>query len=224
MKLSLHEITQAMLEQKQSLFALPDSVAVQNAIYRSIAAGEPVAPEYVAKVTGFPVEDIAPAFDDLRKGGSDFNAEGNLVGFMLSLVRTRHEFKLNGRDLYTWCAFDALFLPGFLGETAQVKSICRATGETIQLTVSPDGIEDPSPIDVVLSLTVPGISAACAPGEKGGAAGASCSSIDFFVNRKVAEDWLGPDTDLAILSLDEAWQVAFEARIKPYRHTLAKLN
>ncbi|MCH7481093.1 MAG: hypothetical protein IIC79_06850 [Chloroflexi bacterium] len=26
------------------------------------------------------------------------------------------------------------------------------------------------------------------------------------------------------LSLDEAWQVAFEARIKPYRHTLAKLN
>lgn len=224
MHLPLNEITQALLKQKQALFASPDSVAVHNFIYRSIAAGEPVTPEYVAKATGFPVKDIAPTFDDLRNGGSDFNAEGNLVGFMLSLVPTQHEFKLNDHDLYTWCAFDALFLPGFLGETAGIRSVCPATGKTIQLTVSPDGIEDPSPIDVVLSLTVPGISAACAPGEKGGAAGASCSSIDFFVNRKVAEDWLGPDTDLAILSLDEAWHVAYEARIKPYRYTLAKLN
>ena len=224
MHLSLNEITQAMLEQKQALFASSDSVAVHNAIYRSIAVGEPVSPEYVAKATGYPVEDIAPTFDDLRNGGSDFNAEGNLVGFMLSQVRTRHEFKLNGRDLYTWCAFDALFLPGFLGETAQVRSVCRATGETIQLTISPQGIKNPHPVEAVLSLTVPGVSAACAPGQKGGAAGASCSSIDFFVNREVAEDWLGPDTDLAILSLDEAWHVAQEARIKPYRHTVAELN
>ncbi|MCH7663192.1 MAG: hypothetical protein IH859_04895 [Chloroflexi bacterium] len=224
MHFPLYEITQAMLEQKQSLFASPDSVAVHNAIYRSIAAGEPVTPEYVAEATGIPVEDIAPAFDDLRKGGSDFNAEGELAGFMLSLVPTQHEFKLNGRDLYTWCAFDALFLPGFLGETAHVQSICRATGETIQLIVTPQGIENPHPAEAALSLTVPGISAACAPGQKGGAAGASCSSIDFFINRIVAEEWLGADTDLAILSLDEAWHVAYEARIKPYQHTLAKLT
>lgn len=224
MEFSLVDITQAMLEQKQAHFASPDSVAVHHAIYRSIAAGKPVSPQHIADATGFPVEDISPAFDDLRKGGADFDALGNLVGFMLSMVPTQHGFILNGRELYTWCAFDALFLPGFLGRTAQVKSVCPATGHTIQLTVSPQGIQNPRPAEAVLSLTVPGISAACAPGQKGGAAGASCSSIDFFANRQVATEWLGPDTDLAILSLDQAWHVAYEARIKPYRHTLEKYN
>ena len=127
MKLSLNEITQALLKEKQALFTSPDSVAVHNAIYRSIAVREPVTPEYVAKATNIPVEDIAPAFGSLRKGGSDFDSADNLVGFMLTLTSTQHKFKLNGQDLYTWCAFDSLFLPGFLDEIAQIQSICPCT-------------------------------------------------------------------------------------------------
>ncbi|WP_455153162.1 organomercurial lyase [Cupriavidus basilensis] len=33
----------------------------------------------------------------------------SLVGYGLTLRETRHAFEVDGRRLYTWCAFDTLF-------------------------------------------------------------------------------------------------------------------
>jgi hypothetical protein len=58
--------------------------------------------------------------------------DGAIVGIALSLRPTRHRFRVRGHDLYTWCGFDALFLPIILGERAGVASTCLVTGAEIR--------------------------------------------------------------------------------------------
>ncbi|HIA17058.1 MAG TPA: hypothetical protein EYN72_09830 [Dehalococcoidia bacterium] len=92
----------------------------------------------------------------MRNEGSEFNAEGALVGKVLTQIPTPHHFNLSGKELYAWCALDALFLAGLMGRTAQVESTCPATGQEIRLTVAPDHVESSNPDGIVLSIIIPG--------------------------------------------------------------------
>jgi len=47
--------------------------------------------------------------------------------------------------MFTWCALDAIMMPGVIDATARVESQCYVTGYPIQLTVTPDGVTDYSP-------------------------------------------------------------------------------
>ncbi len=85
------------------------------AIVRAIADESPVPPERYAAATGLPPERVAEVFQGLSAAGVQFDSEGNLVGAGLTPVPTPHRFRVGGRDLYAWCALDALFLPGLLG-------------------------------------------------------------------------------------------------------------
>jgi hypothetical protein len=68
----------------------------------------------------------------------------------------RHIGSECGHDLYTWCGFDALFLPIVLGERAEVAWTCPVTGEAIHLTVEADGtISGAEPPGVVVGIVGP---------------------------------------------------------------------
>ena len=127
-----------------------------SAVVQAIAEESPVSPERYATATGLPPERVREAFESLSAAGVQFDSEGNLVGAGLTAVATPHRFRVKGRDLYAWCALDALFLPGLLGETAEIQSICPTTGEEIRLTVSPEVEAEYSPPDTVLTIVVPG--------------------------------------------------------------------
>ena len=43
--------------------------------------------------------------------------------------------------MHTWCAWDTLFLPALLGETAEVRSTCPVTGSVVELVVAPDAVK-----------------------------------------------------------------------------------
>ena len=49
----------------------------------------------------------------------------------------------------------AVFIPGLLGEEAVVSSRCPTSGETVRVTVTPDGVENFSPSDAVVSVVLP---------------------------------------------------------------------
>jgi alkylmercury lyase len=40
-----------------------------------------------------------------------------------------HRFEINGLTLWTWCAWDSLFIPEILAQTARVASRDPETGE-----------------------------------------------------------------------------------------------
>ena len=122
----------------------------------AIAEGRPVSAPDFAQRTGLDSDAVNGIFDRMRKAGSEFNADGNLVGNVLTQNRTPHRFIINDRDLYAWCSLDTLFLPGLMGRKADVESTCPVTGQEIRLTVAPDHIESSSPDRIVLSIVIPG--------------------------------------------------------------------
>lgn len=186
------------------------SLQVTDAMLQLLVEGHPVSARQVAERLSLPLDSIESAFEKVRKGGYEFDEDGNLVGAALTLNPTPHQFKVNGNVLYTWCSLDAMFLPGLLGKTAEVTSTCPQTGKTISLTITPSGVRALSPPETVLSIAVPGVS--CARGEKRktGPTSETCTQMHFFASRGAAEAWTQDYPGVAILTVAEAWRLGYE--------------
>lgn len=182
---------------------------------RLLAQGQPVSVEQVTAKTGLSVSAAIASLNELRQGGAEFDEAGNLVGVVLSLNPTSHQFQVNGQQLYAWCALDALFLPALLERPARVETTCPATGVRIQLTVTPEGIEATTPTDTVLSVVIPGSTPGCTPGAKSGPQGPICSPMHFFSSPDAAGTWLVAHPDVILLSLEEAWRLVCAVWIEP---------
>ena len=215
----LNEIVEAWSSSQKMKFS-EDEAKLIKAIYPPLVQGEPLAPADVATNSGFPLEMIEKTFRLMKRSGAEFDDSGKLVGNALTLNPTNHKFVVDGQELYAWCAVDTLFLPGLIGKTAEVESICPATGERIRLNISPTGIESVDPLETAVSVVIPGSSAACEPGQAKGAGSPSCLSMNFFVSREAAEKHLGPDSDVAILNVEQASQLAQKVWVKPYLKAL----
>ena len=117
-----------------------------------VAAGSPV-PHSVAEQAAtnlqMPLDSAASFVDKLCERDGD----GNIVGILgLSQRNHPHRFKVNGRVLSTWCAWDALFLPILLGQTAEVESSCPATNARIRIRIAQDRVEKIDPPESVVTI------------------------------------------------------------------------
>ncbi len=77
----------------------------------------------------------------LKPTRHSFRVNGNDMYTWCSLdAPTRHSFRVNGNDMYTWCSLDAILLPGLLETTGEIESTDLVTGDTIRLTITPDEV------------------------------------------------------------------------------------
>ena len=133
-----------------------DGMNLPTQLLDVIAEGHPVSTTGSAQPTGLDAEAIDEIFSRMRNGGSEFNADGDLVGNVLTQIPAPHHFNLSGKELYVSCALGTLFLPGLMRRTTQVESTCPATGREIRLNVAPDHVESSNPNGIVLSVIIPG--------------------------------------------------------------------
>ena len=218
-RLDLEQIIQAWKESKEGKYA-HKAVRVSDFVLQSIASGKPVSAGDFANHLGFDLKETQILLRGSRRSGADFDDEGRMIGNALTLRPTPHRLEVDGRTLYAWCALDTLFLPGLIGQTAEVQSLSPVSGDPIRLSISPGGVEKFDPSTAVLSVVVPGVSKACEPGQKGGADGAACSSMHFFTSREETEEYLGADTDASILTVEQASELAQKAWVEPYMEAL----
>ena len=123
-------------------------------LYRLLAEGKPVSPDRVAQNLDLSTSLVREVLNSWP--AVYFDDEKNVVGFWgLALGEMPHRFKVDGRQLHTWCAWDSLFIPEFLGKTAEVESICPISGEIVSLTIGPTGVENFSPDGAVVSFLSP---------------------------------------------------------------------
>lgn len=101
-------------------------------------------------------------FSGFAAAGMDLDAAGNIVGAVLTTKPTPHAIAFGGTKLFAWCALDTLFLPGFLGEEAEIESTCPASQHSVRLQVAPAGVRTADPPEVVISVVLPGVGSAVA--------------------------------------------------------------
>ena len=179
-----------------------DGKRISIALYRFLAEGEPARPGELATKIGL---DETLVQEKLQSWpGVLFDKQGSIQGYWgLAIAETKHRFEVEGRTLYTWCAWDSLFLPEILQKTARVSSSCPVTRETIQLRVSPNDIEIVEPADMVMSF--PGVERM----ELGEDVVTNfCNFVHFFRSPDAANHWLEKHPGHLILSADDAFALA----------------
>lgn len=124
----------------------------------------------------------------------------------LSLGDHPHRFSANGRRMSAWSAEDTLFLPALLGQTASIESTSPLSREPVRLTVSPDGVRSVSPPEAVVSIPIvdPGDTTL---GSVEAIWTTFCRQIHFFATREEAVRWAAGRGEIAILTLDEGYQL-----------------
>jgi alkylmercury lyase len=171
---------------------------VQLALFRLLAEGRPVEPTRLAAETGVPAADVV---EWLGRWWGVQTDEGRVVAFQgLSVVEAPHRLRLDGRTLYTWCAWDTLFLPELLGCPAEIASTCPTTGATVSLRVGPDGPSELSPPDAVMSFIDPGHSFEHV-------IQTLCRFVHFFASPEAAAQWTDSHPGTYVMPIEDGYEI-----------------
>src|SRR5690242_14347115 len=91
--------------------------ACQQILRLLAETGQPLAPAHLARHLHMSQEQVTAHL--ARVPDTEFDKEGQIVGWGITLVPTHHQFVLSGRTLFTWCAFDTVLFPPLLTCCAQ---------------------------------------------------------------------------------------------------------
>jgi alkylmercury lyase len=179
----------------QGTFPARTDAPLALTLLRALAHGAPVSVDDLARRAGRPAADIDRRLS--RWPNVERDRDGGVVAFAgLSLRPTTHALHVDDRALYTWCAWDTLFLPELLGATADVHSTCPATGRRVTLTVTPEAVLDVMPREAVVSIVMPQSTDAIRS--------SFCCDVMFFASPSAGHAWLSSLTDGALLTIEEA--------------------
>jgi alkylmercury lyase len=188
-----------LAESLASTFPCCDDAPLARALLHELAKGDPVAPAALAARTRDRRE-VTQAV--ARWPNVQLDDHGRVQAFGgLSLIPTQHRFEVAGRQLYTWCAWDTLFLPALLGQQARVVSTCPVTGTEVHLAVGPDGIDAAKPPSLQVSFPDP------ASTVTSDITASFCCQVHFLAGEEAAEAWLAENQGALTLGLVDAFEL-----------------
>ena len=180
-----------------STFPCCDDAPLALALLDELAKGEPVSVSHLARAVERGQADLAATLD--RWPNVHYDQLGRVVAFAgLSVAPSEHRFEVAGRQLYTWCAWDTLFLPSLLGREARVESSCPVAGTEVRLTVGADGVQFAEPSALQVSFPAP------ASTDTADIIASFCCHVHFLAGQEAAAKWLAENQDGLTLSLDDA--------------------
>ena len=175
--------------------------------WRTLAKGQPMTDSDVEQIS----DELGIAHeraDEFLRQVSERDSNDNIIGLVgLSLnPEWAHRFNINGNALRTWCAWDALYLPPMLGEEVVVESESPVSGTTVVLKVNPDAVESSMPDGAVVSIAtidpqIHDVSSVEAIW------GNFCHQVYFFPSRGEADAWAAGKSNIAILTVEEAYEL-----------------
>ena len=176
-------------------------------IYRQLARGEPVSRAELARALEASTDTVEELLGRPNLKSLTYADEGGqIIGFGGLAVREMpHRFKVDSRTLYTWCAWDSLFIPVILGAAAEVESPVPGSSARVRLSVAPDGVKRLQPRTAVMSLLLPSAQTFQADALK--AIASFGNYVFFFPNRDAAAAWTKSHPDTTFISVSDAFEL-----------------
>ena len=207
-KPNLYEVAEGLRESGFDIPSLsPDAPRFVVELWRLLAKGRPISPELVEKTISY----LGISRDILTRlqSGLEYDDQGNIVGAVgLSLNPTSYRLQINGHTLYTWCAWDALFIPLGLKQPVMVDARAPVTGDSIRIKVTHERVDSYEPEGAVVSIIVPkagALSAVTTPEEIWIA---FCNHVHFFSSPEAASAWFaGKQYEPLFLSIEDGYEL-----------------
>ncbi len=204
----------------QSTFPARGDAPLAVALLRLLAAGRPVTAAALARAVDHTDADVVARLSIWPNIERD--EAGGIVGFAgLTLRPTLHGFTVGNRQLHTWCAWDTLFLPALLNETADVRSACPVSGSAVELVVAPDCVTSARPAD--LHVSFPPLAAT----DTADITGSFCCHVFFLAGTAAARTWRETRTDDTVVDVDAAFELGRRAMaplLDPVSSTLMEVR
>lgn len=174
---------------------------------RLLAAGEPVTVADVAKAGGWTPGQVREALS--RHPGTDWDAEGRVLGFGLTLRPTPHSFTFDddGGTVYGFCASDTLAFPVLLGRAGAAGSSCPVTGQPIRVALDSERVLRIDPPQAVVSKVRPAQALADIRAE-------ACALGHFFASADAAADWLAQYPDGQVVPVAEDFEITRQTMVE----------
>jgi alkylmercury lyase len=188
--------------------AIPGGGRPFREVVRLLAGGEPVTIARLAAAAGVSAADLErqPAWPDV-----EFDEQGYVIGWGLTLNPTVHSVVMDGRQLYVWCAGDTLLIPLLVDRPARIDSPCPATGTPIRFVVDPAvGVLELDPATAVIAY--PATSRTRAVRDD------FCTPHRFFATTEVTREWVGEHGGGRVLPVEES----YEQVIRPFSERILK--
>jgi alkylmercury lyase len=131
----------------------PELQRLSVTLYRLLARGVPLARTELALACGLLEDRLEQQFSQLLPTSLETDDRDAIVAFGgLSLRPTRHQFVSAGAKLYTWCVFDALFLPQILDNPATLVTRCPISQKQLIVELAPRKLRVAEPSGCVLPI------------------------------------------------------------------------
>jgi alkylmercury lyase len=179
------------------------------ALYRRLADGVPVSPGALAEDVG---RERAEVEEVLGHWSGVFSSEdGSVIAFCgLAIPEMPHQFHVDGCRLFTWCAWDALFIPELIGLTAEVESNSPTSGERVRVIIDPDGVRDVEPATAAVSMLSPAESFDCR------VITSFCHFVHFFSSPAEGDAWISRRDGTFLLPVAEAHELGRQVNLKRF--------
>src|SRR6266581_1325382 len=215
-KLNLEELGASIVRCFPRLNLLEQRLSLD--LYRLLAEGQPVPRTALAERLETSLEAVSRVLDSWPGVFSD--AEQRIVGYWgLSIpgaYSSPHTLRMNGRTLSAWCAWDTLFLPQLVDQTAEIESASPSQTGIVRLTITPQQVERVEPVGAQMSVLVPDTQEV-----QKNVVTSFCHFVHFFPSRQVAERWTAQHSGTFLLSIHEAHVLARLKNEAQYRDVLS---
>jgi len=195
--IDLEQMVAAVRDYFPSLSPEEQRIAVQT--YQLLATGAPVSRQQLASALQLSLDTVTETLD--RWWGLQFDKQDRIIAFWgLTLQPTIHSLHINERTLYSWCAWDTLFIPLILRSTTQIESQCPVSKEMIKLTVTPSQVTTVEPDSAVLSFLTPDTGDV-----KDNIVANFCHYVFFMSSRDAGAQWVEAHPGTFLMSIEDAF-------------------
>lgn len=181
-------------------------------LYRLLGRGAPVTHDQLGAACGISAERATHLLSEFPPTTVAFDEQLAIIAFGgISVTPSHHRFVTKEVELYTWCVFDALFLPEILSKSATLITRCPSSGAELTVELAPGEVRAARPSGCVMSIVTPDDKACC-----DNLRTAFCDHVNLFRDEQTFRTGSQGRHDVGCVTLQEAQLFARRRNVLRY--------